>query len=212
MPVVRMPNGTLVRFPDDMPDDQIKGMIAGKFPDVAAAQGKPLMPVGQVPAPPPGFVLDGQGDGIPPPPAGFVRQGPWSKYQGQAGGATLNIGGKQVRVSDDFLKLSPEQQNATVDEIAGQIGVAGPWTKYSGDGQEKNFQITAPDGKKYRVTGNDEAGAVAALRKMLGNGAVAYSVGGGGYKSLTSTLDRVRLTMVNGTDTFDAGKVNISWM
>lgn len=35
---------------------------------------------------------------------------------------TINIGGKQVTVSDDFLKLSPEQQNATVDEIAGKMG------------------------------------------------------------------------------------------
>ena len=35
---------------------------------------------------------------------------------------TLNIGGTKVKVGDDFLKLSPEQQQATVDEIATQIG------------------------------------------------------------------------------------------
>lgn len=29
------------------------------------------------------------------------------------------------------------------------------------------------------------------------------------YKSLTGTLDRVRITTVNGTDTFDAGAINI---
>ncbi|ODT18157.1 MAG: hypothetical protein ABS57_06625 [Mesorhizobium sp. SCN 65-12] len=34
---------------------------------------------------------------------------------------TLNIGGKRIAVSDEFLKLSPEQQNATVDEIIGRI-------------------------------------------------------------------------------------------
>lgn len=33
----------------------------------------------------------------------------------------LNIGGKRVTVSDDFLKLSPEQQSATVEEIAGSM-------------------------------------------------------------------------------------------
>jgi hypothetical protein len=32
---------------------------------------------------------------------------------------------------------------------------------------------------------------------------------GSGYKSLSGTLDRVRITTVNGTDTFDAGSVNI---
>jgi len=32
---------------------------------------------------------------------------------------------------------------------------------------------------------------------------------GAGIKALSSTLDRVRITTVNGTDTFDAGSINI---
>jgi hypothetical protein len=32
---------------------------------------------------------------------------------------------------------------------------------------------------------------------------------GAGSKSLTATLDRIRITTVNGTDTFDAGNINI---
>jgi hypothetical protein len=32
-----------------------------------------------------------------------------------------------------------------------------------------------------------------------------------GTKSLSGTLDRIRITTVNGTDTFDAGSINISW-
>jgi len=32
---------------------------------------------------------------------------------------------------------------------------------------------------------------------------------GGGSKNLSGTLDRVRITTVNGTDTFDAGTINI---
>lgn len=39
--------------------------------------------------------------------------------------ATLNINGKRVKVDDSFLSLSPEQQNATVDEIAASLGGAG---------------------------------------------------------------------------------------
>lgn len=38
--------------------------------------------------------------------------------------ATLNIGGKRVKVDDAFLSLPPDQQQATVDEIAAQIGAA----------------------------------------------------------------------------------------
>ena len=38
--------------------------------------------------------------------------------------------------------------------------------------------------------------------------AIAHTVGS---KSLSGTLDRVRITTVNGTDTFDAGTINISY-
>jgi len=34
---------------------------------------------------------------------------------------------------------------------------------------------------------------------------------GGGYKSLSGTIDRIRITTVNGTDTFDAGSINIMY-
>jgi hypothetical protein len=34
---------------------------------------------------------------------------------------------------------------------------------------------------------------------------------GGGSKTLSTTLDRVRITTVNGTDTFDAGTINIMY-
>jgi len=34
---------------------------------------------------------------------------------------------------------------------------------------------------------------------------------GGGSKALSNTLDRIRITTVNGTDLFDAGTINISW-
>ena len=37
--------------------------------------------------------------------------------------ATLNIEGKSITIDDAFLSLSPEEQNRTVQEIAGQIGI-----------------------------------------------------------------------------------------
>jgi hypothetical protein len=36
MPLVRLPDGRTARFPDDMPREQIKGIIAEKFPEAAA--------------------------------------------------------------------------------------------------------------------------------------------------------------------------------
>jgi hypothetical protein len=42
-----------------------------------------------------------------------------------------------------------------------------------------------------------------------GNTASPYMIWLGGSKALSGTLDRVRITTVNGTDTFDAGTINI---
>jgi len=43
------------------------------------------------------------------------------------------------------------------------------------------------------------------------NGGAINGLGsvGGGTKTLSGTLDRIRITTVNGTDTFDAGSINI---
>jgi hypothetical protein len=41
------------------------------------------------------------------------------------------------------------------------------------------------------------------------SGTSTLGAGGGGSIALGATLDRVRLTHVNGTDTFDAGSINI---
>jgi hypothetical protein len=50
---------------------------------------------------------------------------------------------------------------------------------------------------------------VYAIAAAYANG--AFSLSGGGTKTLSATLDRIRLTTVNGTDTFDAGSVNIMY-
>lgn len=38
MPIVKMPDGTQVRFPDEMPQEEIKGFISQKFPDISASK------------------------------------------------------------------------------------------------------------------------------------------------------------------------------
>lgn len=45
----------------------------------------------------------------------------------------------------------------------------------------------------------------------LGYSNVAGVLVGGGAKALSATLDRLRITTVNGTDAFDAGEVNVTW-
>jgi len=43
----------------------------------------------------------------------------------------------------------------------------------------------------------------------LVQGASLYGITGGGTKTLSGALDRVRITTIGGTDTFDAGSINI---
>ena len=46
---------------------------------------------------------------------------------------------------------------------------------------------------------------------VLGRSDDGYAYLGGGSISLGGTLDRVRITTVNGTDAFDAGSINITY-
>lgn len=41
--------------------------------------------------------------------------------------------------------------------------------------------------------------------------ATVYGISGGGAKTLSDTLTQIRITTVNGTDTFDAGSINIMY-
>lgn len=50
---------------------------------------------------------------------------------------------------------------------------------------------------------------IASIAGGLTDGTSTYLCGGGGNKALSGALDRVRITTVNGTDTFDAGSINI---
>ncbi len=68
--------------------------------------------------------------------------------------------------------------------------------------------------------GNNLAGAVTLLNQsgnawvasvMVGSPGAGTSNTGGGVLTLSGVLDRVRITTVNGTDTFDAGSINILW-
>jgi len=47
------------------------------------------------------------------------------------------------------------------------------------------------------------------IASITGGGSVVYV--SGGTIALSGVLDRVRITTVNGTDTFDAGTINIMW-
>lgn len=104
------------------PDANVRAAAAAAFQKQntaapAAPQGSDL---------PPGFVLDRpasalDADGLPP---GFVLdKTPFDplKPAPTAAGTVLDINGTHVNVDDSFLKLSPEEQQSTVDHIAARL-------------------------------------------------------------------------------------------
>lgn len=55
------------------------------------------------------------------------------------------------------------------------------------------------------------SGNLWAMSGVVGLSNAAITVTVTGSKTLSDTIDRVRITTVNGTDTFDAGTINIMW-
>ena len=87
------------------------------------------------------------------------------------------------------------------DSMSGTSGTAGflMWRGSGGEAQSGAFTIYLMSGTTY-----------------IGSGVFGYtsaqtytSVGGGSSPALSGVLDRVRITTINGTDTFDAGSINI---
>lgn len=67
---------------------------------------------------------------------------------GDSGLTTLLINGRKVKVDDGFRNLTPEQQQATVDEIAASMGGAQP-----ADAPEQSWGATALDMGKSLIAG-----------------------------------------------------------
>lgn len=109
-----------------------------------------------------------------------------------------------------------------------QIGTSGgvQTTGYSGNAWQANtvnsalssgFMVTPSTAATYSANGVaflallDSANGIWVSSSVVGVTTYVGSAVMGGTKTLSGTLDRVRITTVNGTDTFDAGTINIMW-
>lgn len=96
----------------------------------------------------------------------------------------------------------------------GYISTAAGVTSTSSGGYNSGFAIFAGTASQNRdgimtianISGNKW---VASHSMSVIDGSTAIPLFGGGRKELSATLDRIRITTVNGTDTFDSGSVNI---
>lgn len=93
------------------------------------------------------------------------QQAPLADGAGKGGKTVLTINGKRVSVSDNFLSMTPEEQNLAVDEIAGSMGMVSAATPAP---RMLRFEIQTPDGKTYEVEAPDQEAALAAVKSMEG--------------------------------------------
>jgi hypothetical protein len=107
----------------------------------------------------------------------------------QLGAGSVETSGYTGNASELFTSISTADTPAS--GIALQVGMASPLSLTG------NMVFSLLGSNTWTVTG--AVGRVAATNMTV-------FVGG---KTLSGTLDRIRITTVNGTDTFDAGSINI---
>ena len=94
---------------------------------------------------------------------------------------TLIINGKNVTVSDEFLNLSPEEQNATVDEIAQQMGVAPTQRDAMDNGMGVLSAMSSnPEVMAKSVEASQAQAKAEELRAKAGQPQAPYDPGAGG--------------------------------
>ena len=126
------------------------------------------------------------------------------------------------RITVMFNGVSTNGTSARIIQLgAGTVETTGYISAASG-GQSGVTSLTSSIGliMESSISASDTLSVVANIVKISGNSWVFNSDGqvgigafrlGGGSKTLSGVLDRIRITTSNGTDTFDAGSINIMY-
>lgn len=177
-----------------------------------------------------GQVLQSAGAGVPvwaTVSAGFTLGNPVATTSGTSV-TFLNIpaGTKQIIVS--FKGVSTNGTSAKIIQLGDSGGVE--TTSYASvDALLSNTVSTLTSSTGFRLRSSFAADQLSGSVTLMLENSTTFSwaasgvVGDGsnasdemylvsGVKSLSATLDRVRITTVNGTDTFDLGEINIAYI
>lgn len=123
---------------------------------------------------------------------------------------TIMYNGLSTNGTSDFMVQLGDGAVETTGYISTVISVAGSssGTAFtSGFGTNSSTAASAYSGQVI-INLMDVATNTWTYTSTITAGGTTLNVGGGG-KSLSSTLDRVRITTVGGVNTFDAGTINI---
>jgi hypothetical protein len=122
---------------------------------------------------------------------------------------TVMFNGVSTSVTSNIL-IQLGSTTFTTSGYAGQAS-SGTVAAYNSAGFTLTASITAVSTLNGIATIANVSGNIWVEAGALGNTATNSVNVSGGSVSLAGTLDRVRITTVNGTDTFDAGSINIMY-
>jgi len=139
---------------------------------------------------------------------------------------SIPAGTKQINVMFNAVSVSGTDNIMVQIGDSGGIETSGYVQTYSYQRDNQPGAVTNGGGTGFATLMNSAAGQVSGTMTLTlldsSNNiwTMTYQLGGvsdrlfagAGGKTLTATLDRVRITTISGTDTFDAGSVNISYM
>jgi hypothetical protein len=120
------------------------------------------------------------------------------------------------RITVMFNGVSTNGSSAVLVQLGDSGGIEN--TGYLGSANATNFTTGFSDGfadgaavrhGQFNICLFDSATNKWVCAVSMGKSDTTTSSVGGFSKPLSATLDRVRITTVNGTDTFDAGSINI---
>ncbi len=104
---------------------------------------------------------------------------------------TLDIGGQQVEVDDSFLKLTPEQQNATVNEIVGSLPKAAPTAQGTASLPSTSTDVLKSAGVGLGKGVIDLGGMAGDLRGLASG---VTSIAGNALGASPETIDQIKNT------------------
>ena len=120
------------------------------------------------------------------------------------------------RITVMFSGVSTNGSSAVLVQLGDSGGIEN--TGYLGSGNATNFTTGFSDGfadgaavrhGQFNICLADSSTNKWVCAVSMGKSDTTTSSVGGFSKPLSATLDRVRITTVNGTDTFDAGTINV---
>lgn len=205
MPIVAMPDGAQVRFPDDMPSEQIRGMIATKFPELAQNSQSATQPEIQKPT---GFTADMVQRGAD---LANIVQNPNNQAMGSrvlqalggAAGTVGDAGGAALgALAKGAYNIMPEAGQQRIDsDIQRFSKVAAPVMQQYQRNQDAYNQANPEAGKNFqavRELGNVLPLGAAPVRKAAEEGVSALGSAAKGIEQLAvqkspiPTADEIR--------------------